>query len=306
MITELYNAFKHIKFTESNHTYVNLLTGEEFISVTTLLKKLKPEFDSKYWSLYTALKRNGHAIQPRYPNIRIENSTLSVEDIEALNLELNPSVDDIKEEWAISAISGQTLGTFLHNRMEYNILRKDIEQDVPAFVFNLKSYMAIKYLKNRNILKEMADNFYTEFISKYTPITTEFVIGDEDLKIAGTFDLLALNNETNEIELWDYKTDKEIKFHSEYNKKLNVFNIDDCEFNKYSLQLSIYKYLLEKNTNLKISTCKIAHFSYLKESVEVIEILDLSDLVKEFFENNENKSIYFGHKTINKRKRTRR
>jgi ATP-dependent exoDNAse (exonuclease V) beta subunit len=186
--------------------------------------------------------------------------------------------------------------------MEYKSMRKNIDQPLPDFVTSLNAKDAVRYIKAREILNQLADNFYNEFIKIYTPITTEFIVGDTDLKIAGTFDLLAYNNETNEIELWDYKTDKEIKFSSEYGNKLDVFNIDDCEYNKYSLQLSIYKYLIEKNTNLKISKCNIAHFSYRKEEFEIIPVLDLTESVNTFFNNEHNKSIYFGSKTTNKRK----
>ena len=306
MIVEINKAFKNYRFKESNHTYVDLTTGQELISVTTVLKKLRPEFDSRYWSTFTALKRNDIKVKPSYPtSIRIDNVSYTLDQIDEMNLELNPTIQDIRDEWNISMLCGQTLGTYTHNTLENLFLRKDIEQSVPAFVFNLKSYETIKYLKNRELLKYLADNFYTDFIEKYTPIVTECVVGDADLGIAGMFDILVKNNETNEIELWDYKTDKEIKYFSEYNNLINIFNIDDCEMNKYSLQLSIYKYLIEKNTNIQISKCNIAHFNYRKGDVNTIEAIDFSNEVKEFFENNDNKSIYFGFKTTDKRKRSR-
>lgn len=305
MIVELNRAFKNYKFTESNHTYVNTTTGEELISVTGLLKKLKPDFDSNYWATYTALKRNGFKVQPIYPdNVKIEGITYNIEP--AKLLVVSPTVEDIKDEWSIAALNGQSLGTFLHNTMENNMMRKSIDLNIPKYVLNLDSLETIKYLKHRDILKNMSDAFYTDFIERYTPITTEYVLGDSELNIAGTFDLLAVDNETNEVVLWDYKTDKQIRSKSEYGNKINVFNIDDCELNKYSLQMSIYKYLIEKNTGIKISCCKIAHFDYRYENISVMTATNYDDAVKEFFKNDDNKSIYFGYKTINKRKRTRR
>jgi len=307
MILELNNSFKHIVFTEHNHTYVDTTTGEQIISVTTLLKKLKPEFNSKFWSIYTALKRNNIKVSPRYPeHIIVEGKSFTPDEVNVLYKDLNPSVEDIKQEWAISNLVGTTLGTYLHNNLEYKFMRKNIDQPLPDFVTSLNAKDAVRYIKSREMLSELATKFYDDFIQIYTPITTEFIVGDTDLKIAGTFDLLVYNNDTNEIELWDYKTDKEIKFSSEHGNKLSVFNIDDCEYNKYSLQLSIYKYLIEKNTNLKISKCNIAHFSYRKEEFEIIPVLDLTESVKEFFENEHNKSIYFGSSSVNKTKRTRR
>jgi len=306
MILELQNEFRNFIFTEKDHSYVDTTTGEQIISVTTLLKRLKQPFDSNFWSLYTALKRNNIKVAPRYPNsIVVEGKSMSIEDIQKSFYNLNPSIEDIKQEWAISSMIGTTLGTYLHNSMEYKFMRKNLDQPLPEFVTNLSVKDAIKYIKSRELLSEMADSFYNDFIKIYTPIVTEFIVGDTDLKIAGTFDLLVYNNETNEVELWDYKTDKEIRFNSEYNNKIEAFDIDDCEYNKYSLQLSIYKYLIEKNTSIKISKCNIAHFSYRTDRLDIIPISDLTEAVKEFFENEHNKSIYFGFTTIDKRKRKR-
>ena len=100
------------------------------------------------------------------------------------------------------------------------------------------------------------------------------------------------DKETNEIELWDFKTDKEIKTQSDYGNKIKYFNIDDCELNKYSLQLGIYKYLIEKNTKINISKCKIIHFSSKAQTYTVYDTLDYHDKIKEFFEDDNNKSIY--------------
>lgn len=304
MIDKLYDAFKHIRFIEHNHTYVDTTSGQEIISVTGLLKKLRPEFDLDYWSLFTALKREGHLINAKYPDyIRVNGENLPLDACRLLISE--DSVDDVKYEWATSATIGQRLGTILHNKMESLFYRKEVRVPPPDFIINLKSHKAIEVIRGKNTLENMATELYENLYEKYIPIAMEFVIGDTELQIAGTFDSLFLNKETGELELWDYKTDKEIKFSSKYNSKIKVFDIDDCEFNKYSLQLSIYKYLIEKNTDLKIGVCKIAHFNYRTETITIIPAADFKDQVKEFFENDDNKSIYFRFKTTIKRKRSR-
>jgi hypothetical protein len=289
---QLQQKFNNIKYVDKHHQYYNSDTGESLLSVTTLLKRLRKPFDSYYWSTYTALKRNGYKVKPSPPfKIYVDDSQYDINEVNTWVMELTP--EDIKREWDIAGKTGTTLGTFLHNTVENKIHRKEIEQDIPAFVSGLRSLEAIKYLKSREILTNLANVFYDEFIQNYTPLYTEFVVGDTELGISGTFDLLVLNNKTGEIELWDYKTDKEIRYVSEYRNKISYFNIDDCEFNKYSLQLNIYKYLIEKNTDLKISKCKIVHFDYRNNNLNVLETSDYSQIVKEFFENDDNKSIYF-------------
>lgn len=289
---ELQNTFKNIHYVDKYHTYYDKNTGENLVSVTTLLKKLRPTFDSVFWSTYTALKRSGYTdLKPNPPfKIDVNGTQFDINQIKEWKLDVTP--DDMRKEWDLTSKIGTTLGTYLHNTIENKMLRKELEQDIPAFVSSMKSLEAIRYLKSREILKNQADEFYELFIENYIPLYTEFVVGDVDLGIAGTFDLLVSDNKTNEIELWDYKTDKNIRHKSEYRNKIKVFNCDDCEFEKYSLQLNIYKYLIEKNTTIKISKCKIVHFDYRNNNFSVFETKDYSKEVKEFFENGYDKSIY--------------
>lgn len=293
MIVQLQQSFKNIKYVDKHHLYYDGETGESLTSVTTLLKKLKQPFDSLYWSTYTSLKRNNYTkLKPAPPyKIYVDEVCYDINNI--AEWQLDPSPDDIKKEWEIASKLGTSLGDYLHNTLENKILRKEIDHNIPLFISSLKSLEVIRYLKSREILKNLADQFYNEFIQHYTPICTEFVVGDVDLKIAGTFDMLVHNNETNEIELWDYKTDKQLRYKSDYGNKIREFNVDDCEFEKYSLQLNIYKYLIEKNTDIKIARCKIAHFDHRNNTLSIIETKDSYNIVKEFFENDYNKSIYF-------------
>lgn len=293
MIEQLQQSFKNIKYIDKNHQYYNNDTGESLISVTTYLNKLKTPFDSLYWATYTALKRNGYTkLKPAPPfKIYVNDTCFDINQIQEWDMSI--TIDDIKHEWDIASKIGTSLGTFLHNTIENKMLRKEIEFEIPKFVSGLSSLEAIRYLKAREVLNNLADDFYNEFIENYIPLYTEYIVGDADLGIAGTFDLLVLNIKTGEIELWDYKTDKEIKYKSDYNNKIKYFEMDDCNFNKYSLQLSIYKYLIEKNTDLKISKCKIIHFDYKNNTFNTMEIIDCFQQVKEFFENDNSKSIHF-------------
>jgi len=292
MILDFYTNFQNIKYIDDAHLYYDSNTGESLISVTTLLKKLKSPFESTFWACYTALKRNGFEnIRPMKPyKIMVDGAIYDIDDIKLWELEI--TYKDILKEWDIKSKIGTTLGTFLHNSIENLIHRKELNQEIPAFVSNLPTLKAIEYLNTRKTLTQLASSFYENLTDRYIPLLTEFVIGDADLKIAGTFDLLVLDKETNEIELWDFKTDKEIKTTSEYGNKIKYFNIDDCELNKYSLQLGIYKYLIEKNTSIKIARCKIIHFSSKVQLYTVYDTLDYNDNIKEFFQNDNNKSIY--------------
>lgn len=292
MMTDLNDAFLDYIFTESNHTYIHKPTNKSLISVTSLLKKLVPEFNENFWLAYKVLQRNGY-------NIKYENDLYFLVDgykfnptfdsLDQFELEFTP--EDLKYEWYLTGKIGNTRGTFLHNYMENLWKRKIIQDEIPSIINSLDSVEAIKYIKSLEILKNLADSLYDDLITKYTFVTSEYVVGDVNLEIAGTFDLLLKNKNTGLYEIWDYKTDKKMR-QSGNGEMIKGFNIPFSELNKYSLQLGIYKEIIERNTDIKIDKCNIVHFNYKKNSTEILEISDFSENIKNFFNGN-NSSTYF-------------
>lgn len=82
----------------------------------------------------------------------------------------------------------------------------------------------------------------------------EFVVFDEDYKMAGMVDLLLYNPKTGNLVIADWKTNDAHLF--EYYKGKNMKGLfkeySDTKYNHYSIQLSNYQYMIEKRTGLKI------------------------------------------------------
>ena len=105
---------------------------------------------------------------------------------------------------------------------------------------------------------------------KYQILGTEMIIADDEIKVAGTIDCLLLNTHDKSVYLVDWKTNREIRtknFHQKF--KSPYARLDDCEFNKYNIQTSIYRTILEKNLRIKIKDCYLIHFPP-KENYKVI------------------------------------
>ena len=116
-------------------------------------------------------------------------------------------------------------------------------------------------------------------------ILSEVIVYSTELSIAGTVDILAKDNSTGLYEIIDWKTSKKIEMVS-YGKKMGTHeitkNIMDCNFYHYSLQLSLYRYILETYYGLKIHNQLIAQLHddgvnahvapYMKD--EIIAMLD--------------------------------
>lgn len=102
-------------------------------------------------------------------------------------------------------------------------------------------------------------------------VYTEFMIWDEDSGICGMADEIEVINDT--IHVNDHKTNKEIKMEGFYVPNVGrerllppVAHLDDCNWNKYTLQLSLYMYLLwKRNKNLKVGKLTLNHVQFDKD-----------------------------------------
>ena len=136
-----------------------------------------------------------------------------------------------------------------------------------------------------NKIKQQATNFYHDFKDKFTHIQDEQLVGSEEYNICSAVDHLFLDENGN-VWLIDYKTNSILKGYNDdeknrrYTKKMLIplQNLKDDALHHYYLQLSIYKYLIEKYTNIKIYKTMIV---YMSENIENYELIETPYLMKE-------------------------
>ena len=173
------------------------------------------------------------------------------------------SAQDVLQLWRDAADHG----TIVHEELENNILNK-------TPLTERKAIHGINWL-NKFKMKSDFD------------IYPEVIIYSEELKLSGTIDLLLFDKKKNTYIIMDWKTSKAISTKSYGGKKgikSATEDMDDTKFNLYALQLSLYRYLLEKYYNLKITEhliihlkdeeCEGIHAPYLKNNtIKMIETL---------------------------------
>lgn len=144
---------------------------------------------------------------------------------------------------------------------------------------------SIEYLTAVNKIQSQAINFWKDFKDKFIHIQDEQLVGSEEYNICSAVDHLFLDKNGN-VWLIDYKTNSILKGYNDdeknrrYTKKMLIplQNIKDDSLNHYYLQLSIYKYLIEKYTNIKIYKTMIV---YMSENIENYELIETPYLMKE-------------------------
>lgn len=184
----------------------------------------------------------------------------------------NLTQQEVLDEWnAKSKESTDLIGTPFHKFMEckYN-------------GYNLPTeYYGEKY----QIVKKQGELFFEKNIQRLIHVKSEVIVWSFDFDIVGTFDQLFFNTDTYQFELWDWKTSETIDLLNKYRKFMygEFSGFPDLNFYHYSLQLSLYKFLIETYTNIKISHCRIGHFSHLNPSYKIYTAHDFYPQIKKLF-----------------------
>lgn len=122
----------------------------------------------------------------------------------------------------------------------------------------------------------------------------EVLVYSTDLMICGTADIVEYFPETNEIIIKDWKTNESL-WKKSYNKLLYPLNhLNDNQITKYSLQLSLYAYLLELRGFI-IKKDKLCIFWINPESrdIEIIPINYLRNEVMNMINHYKNGYEFF-------------
>lgn len=277
---------ENVIYSDEKHVYIDKLSKERCISVTTLISMYHEEFNEDFWSLYKALEALldndvWEIIKPKL----LANKNADIKFVNKLKLDLAEDIiinkqNEIKESYRINREAACERGTAIHAKFENSFYNKK------KFDFNNYGFGEISgdYTCNKD--------YYTLDLDK--GVYPEFLIAcnskDGFLRLAGQIDLLIING--NDAYIVDFKSNKELKKTSFYDKKKKsnimmkfpVNNLQDCNFNHYQLQLSTYAYMLQTiRPGLNIKRLILYHIDhdgnemlheceYLKE--EVIRMLN--------------------------------
>lgn len=302
---ELEKAFKDYIYNDLDHSYKHKPTNKPLKSVTQFLKSISPAFNTEFWSVLKAFEYSGYTITKKdqskntfYINGKTE-IIVGQSDIDSFNLSF--PVKQVLREWKEKNSIGTNRGTYLHNVLEQLDNRDFTKRDfiIDCNETTIEVLNREKNLNNANwdtvrntftIMESLAYRYKNE-CDFLIPIACEYIVGDINLGLCGTFDRLYYNESSGEYEIWDFKTDKEIKFSNRYDK-FKLFNLDACEFEKYCLQTSLYKLIIQENTPIQLGESYIVHFDWKTDKYEILKTNDYTNLIKQEINGNDHRTAY--------------
>lgn len=211
-----------IVFDEPSHTYT--INGEDgYMSATTFVHSNFPAFNEDEIIQRMMSSRNWEWSK-YYPM----------------------TADEIKQTWAKNRDEAAAAGTKMHALIEdyYNGLR-----NIADMIINEGMSQEMSYFQN----------FCEEFEAVYglLPYRTEWRVFHEELKIAGTIDMV-FQNLDDTLTIVDWKRcgqiKKDVNTAFEQPRSLNpaLVELYDTNYYHYQLQLNIYKHILETKYGMKV------------------------------------------------------
>jgi len=155
-------------------------------------------------------------------------------------------------------------------------------------------YEKYKSINQNKIDEQVEWEYFLHFVRDHPelkPYRTEWMIFDEDLKLAGSIDMV-YENPDGTLSIYDWKRSKDITKANSWKKFATnplICDIPDTNFWHYALQLNTYKSILERKYDKKVTKlCLVRlHPDTKEKTYELIEVPILTKEITDLFEERE-------------------
>lgn len=189
--------------------------------VTTLVESSFPAFDAKTAAARCAGKRKYRGMTPQ----------------------------EVEQLWKNKGSEASSRGTALHAAIERALLGESLEH-------------ARSGVHSEREWSQVLD-FFSRLSPRLRTFRTEWAICDPQHSVAGTVDYVS-QNEDGSLDLYDWKRSDKVDpgafSWGQVGTRPQTVSLPDTKYSKYSLQLSFYAAILEKNYGARVRSCWIVQF----------------------------------------------
>ena len=181
--------------------------------------------------------------------------------------------EEIKGLWEKNGDDSANAGTKMH-------------YDIECY-YNGHSLPENNSLENE-YFKNFVRDFERDFGKDLKPYRTEWMVFHEELKFAGSIDMV-FENEDGTLSIYDWKRCKEIKKINNWNEfshTSEISHLPDTNYWHYCLQLNIYKAILEEKYEKKVKELYLVclHPENKNKNYQRIKVVDLENEIKDLFQ----------------------
>jgi len=247
---------KFIVFDEEPHKYYVKGISKGWTSVTSVVHEFFPEFDAEA----AATRIVG------LPGFKTDEKYAKYQHLLFDKDGVQPSENDVKSRivkyWKSKGELAAKLGTKLHRSIELFFNQEEVENE------------SEEYLKHFN-----------EFCKAHAhlePYRTEWMVYSEEDMVCGSIDIVMRDKFSGELVIIDWKRVTKLSTNGYGKKGLGpLAHLDDTNFVHYSLQLNLYRYILETYYNVKISGgLRLVVLHPSNPTFQVYDAWDLQDEIK--------------------------
>lgn len=205
-----------ITFYEPTHTYTIDGSSKGIISGTGFLHQFFPHFDAKK-TIEKMMKSQKWPASPYF----------------------GMTADEIEKHWSDKGKDASTKGTAMHLAIEqfmngaYEVIDNEVKKTVEFQYFM---------------------NFWNDHGADLEPYRAEWSVFSEEHMLCGQIDMLFKRKSDGAFLIYDWKRSREIKTSNEWAKgHAPLDHLDDSNYWHYSLQLNLYRWVLEHLYSMKIA-----------------------------------------------------
>ena len=272
---------QNIQFFEEGHKYTILTDpNSQYTSVTTWCHSHFPHFDADK-IIQNMMKSKGWKEGHKYWGL---------------------TPDQIKSQWNNNKNSVAGAGTNMHFEIECFMNNEHLASGYThknlydLYMYELSLYESYSDTLDIDSEKSVEWKYFINYVKNtpdFKPYRTEWTIYHEDLKLAGSIDMI-YENPDGTLDIYDWKRCKEITRINNFNKfavAKCISQFPDSNFWHYSLQLNIYKAILEEKYNKKVrNLCLVKlHPDNEENNYEIIPLPILTNEIKQLFEERKQK-----------------
>jgi len=251
-----------IVFDEPTHTYYIDGKSDGIVSCTKFLHCFFPHFDAE-----ATVKKM--MASPKWPQNKLYGMT----------------AEQIIKKWSDSGKEASGAGTKLHLAIEMFL------NGVPEVELDAEVIGTVEWRYFKNFWRDMGEDI--------EPYRLEWEVYVDELRLAGQIDGLFRRKSDGAFLIYDWKRSREIKTENQFSSGLPpVEHLPDTNYWHYSLQLNVYRWILEHYYDMKISDMYLVILHPENKNYRRLRLNFLNDEVESMMEARRKAVIWRSKETV--------